>query len=306
MHGVGFGEEGGVVSSSQTVLLATLGTAPQVVTAALHLLRRRREAIAQVDVFCTHAPRIQAARERLKATFAQYPRWPPLTFVSLLDAQGRPLVDVVTKDDAQAAFRAIYRHLREHKRHGRRVHFLIAGGRKPLALYGMATAQLLFDEDDALWHLYSAPAFLESRRMLPGPQDEVALVPLPVILWPRLAPALAFEDEDADPWAAVAWARRLARDERLAQARRFFHQYLSPAEQRVVAALVLDGLSDQELAQRLHLSERTVGNHLSRVYDKVASFWGLERVSRVHLVALLGVYLRIRDFSSRPPDAAAA
>jgi len=294
------------LSRPHTVLLATLGTEPQVVTAGLSLLGRRRVAVDQVEVFHTHAPRIQAARERLTAAFAQRPHWPPLAFIPLHDDAGRPLHDVVTEADAQAAFRIIYRRLREHKGQGRRVHFLIAGGRKPLALYGMATAQLLFDEDDALWHLYSAPAFLETRRMFPGPRDPVALVPLPVILWPRLEPAWASDTAQDDPWEAVAWARRLARDERLAQARQFFETHLTPAEQRVVATLVLEGLSDQQLARRLHLHEKTVGNHLSRVYDKAAAFWGLERVSRTQLVALLGVYLRLRDFSSRQNPRVAA
>ncbi|MDQ6524041.1 LuxR C-terminal-related transcriptional regulator [Nocardioides sp. LHD-245] len=57
---------------------------------------------------------------------------------------------------------------------------------------------------------------------------------------------------------------------------------LSPRE-RTVAELAADGASNAEIADRLHLSVRTVENHLSRVYAKL----GVS--SRAGLTAVLGV-----------------
>jgi CRISPR-associated protein (TIGR02584 family) len=72
----------------------------------------------------------------------------------LVDCQ--PAEDVETPAASAAAFRELYRLVRAHKQQERQVHLCIAGGRKNLAIFGMVTAQLLFDASDCLWHLYSA------------------------------------------------------------------------------------------------------------------------------------------------------
>ena len=41
------------------------------------------------------------------------------------------------------------------------------------------------------------------------------------------------------------------------------------AREAEVLGLVAEGLTDQEVAQKLHLSPRTVGRHLSSVYRKL-------------------------------------
>ncbi|MEJ1964528.1 MAG: helix-turn-helix transcriptional regulator [Gammaproteobacteria bacterium] len=55
---------------------------------------------------------------------------------------------------------------------------------------------------------------------------------------------------------------------------------LSPAERRVTL-LVMQGLSNQEIAHALHREVSTIKDHLSRVYDKL----GLKR--RTQLTRLL-------------------
>jgi DNA-binding NarL/FixJ family response regulator len=55
-------------------------------------------------------------------------------------------------------------------------------------------------------------------------------------------------------------ARRVPRDERLAR--------LSRREYEVLR-LVSDGLANHEIAQRIHLSEKTVKNHLTRIFAKL-------------------------------------
>ncbi len=286
----------GPLSTRTAILLATLGTEPQVVTAGLTLLRRRGVRIGQVEVFHTHAPPILAARARLQAAFAGDAVLPPLAWVPLTPDQGPPLMDVITESDARAAFTRIYQHLKVRKAAGHPVHFLIAGGRKPLALLSMAAAQMLFDQDDRLWHLYSADAFVQSKRLFPRPDDPVQLVPVPVLPWHRLAPGFVALEGVEDPWQAVAQAWQGTVAERLAQARRFVDENLTPAERRVVALLVQEGLSDQDLAHRLHMSPKTISRHLSSAYAKAADFWQVPRVQRAQLVALLhGVFVPPRS-----------
>lgn len=71
------------------------------------------------------------------------------------------------------------------------IHLCIAGGRKPMAVYGMVTAQLLFDEDDRLWHLLSEGWRPGSERVMHlSPGDRTWLVPVPVLYWSAVSPAL--------------------------------------------------------------------------------------------------------------------
>lgn len=271
------------------VLLATLGTQPQVITAGVHLLRRSGTAVARVRVFHTHALTIRQGLQALERVFLQH-RLPPLERLPLHNEQGHPLEDVLTEAHMHNVFRIFYRVLDNHKRQGEVVHFLLAGGRKPLALFAMAAAQLLFDEQDRLWHLYSEPRFLESRAWFPHPEDDVRLVPIPLIPWHCMAPATAVLGPVADPWQAVNQARDWGLKARIHRARRFVEAELTSAERQVTALLVREGLGTRELARRLHMSEKTIHNHLNRVYQKAAVFWQLERVQRAQLVALLQPY----------------
>ena len=77
-------------------LIATLGTEPQVVTAAVDLLSRQGERLCGVVVLHTTAPGtpIASAVEKLRDEFAIGS--PPLTLVALHDEAGRPLQDVET------------------------------------------------------------------------------------------------------------------------------------------------------------------------------------------------------------------
>ena len=154
----------------------------------------------------------------------------------------------------------------------------------------LVTAQILFDDQDQLWYLHSSGEFLTSKRMHPRPGDEVALVPIPVILWSRISPAFSRVHQTADPFTALKEVEALQIKEKMEICRAFVLGSLSTAEERAVRLLVLRGLSDQEIGERLCLSPRTVEQHLRSAYLKAADHWELENVTRTQLVSLLNIY----------------
>ena len=278
------------------LLLATLGSEPQVVTACLDLLLQQGEQIAQVVICHTAgADQPQSRSEPIARALAALQQeflssTAPARFVPIVDEAGQPLTDVDTYPAAQAAFRFLYNQVRLAKQAGFRLHFCIAGGRKTLAIFGMAAAQLLFDEDDRLWHLYSAGEFLESKRLHPVPGDQARLVPIPLILWSQISPALGDFADEEDPYRLAERLNALRLAERIESCRGFVLGALTPAEARAVALLVRHGWSDQEIAAELGLSARTVEMHLRSAYQKAAAHWEMESVNRAQLIALLSLY----------------
>lgn len=287
--------------SQLSTLIATLGTEAQVVTAVLDLLRREGERIGQVVVLHTAAPgALAAAVERLRADFEARPGSPTCTFVPLLAEGGGPLMDVETPEAVRGAFMTLYRTAAEAKRSGTRVHLSIAGGRKSLALFGMLTAQLLFEDEDRLWYLASSGDFLASKRLHPVAGDAVTLIPIPVAPWSPVSPARLEPDFPLDPYAALERQAAARLEARLVDMRAFVLGSLTPAEARVVALLVREGLDDHGLAARLYLSPRTVEGQLRSAYQKAASHWDLPRVDRTQLVALLNLYFTYQQNAGNP------
>ncbi len=170
-----------------------------------------------------------------------------------------------------------------------------------MALYGLAAAQLLFDENDRLWHLFSAGDYLASKRLHPQPEDEAVLVPVPIILWNQFSPLASELIAIEDPYEALARVEALKLQEKRDSARTFILGSLTPAEQRVVEILVKEGLSDQEIAERLSLSPRTVEQHLRSAYSKAADHWETVDVNRAQLVGLLQYYY-VTQLRENPDD----
>lgn len=275
-------------------LVATLGSEPQVVTAVLDLLRQQGETLREVVVVHTTPgdQLLQQAIHTLQAEFspAGAEAHTPLQLVAIHDERGAALEDVSTARASQAAFRCLFQQIKLARQAGRRVHLSIAGGRKTLAVYGMLAAQLLFDDDDHLWHLVSAGDFLQSKRLHPQPGDQARLVDIPVVRWSKISPMLLDVAQFDDPYEALQRQQDRHLEERLLDARSFVRGALTAAEERAVQWLVREGLSDAHIAERLGCSPRTVEQHLRSAFRKAAAHWELEDVNRTQLVGLLSFY----------------
>jgi len=280
---------------NEHVLVASLGSEPQVVTLVLDLLQAKGYAISGVIVVHTAGEVVQPALAELAREFAD-PGAPAYRTVLIEDA-GWPVDDIVTEADTAALLRTLYQVVLAEKRAGRLVHLGIAGGRKPMAVYGMVVAQLLFDEDDRVWHLLSEgwkPG--DERVMHVRPGDRVWLVPVPVLRWTASAATIAALMAQDDPWAAIRWQQELTESEAIRRRGEFLRHWLSPAEREVVELLVREGLDNVGIARRLHKSERTVANQLTKVYAKLHEFLGFPRspVNRSVLIAELAPYFALK------------
>lgn len=275
---------------SNATVFATLGTEPQVVTAFVDLITRQGSPIDSLHILHTTGGdvRVDQAIKTLKAEFPESQSGLIQThFHAITTANGNPYPDIDNPESVEAFFRLLYLLIWQEKQANHIVHVCIAGGRKTMSVYGMSAAQLLFDERDRLWHLFSAGKFLESKRLHPQPGDDVRLVPIPVIPWSSLSPVFTNLSGIQDPYAALDQVARLRLRERYDEARIFVLSLLTPAEQRVVRLLALEGLSDQEIAERLVVSPRTVEQQLRAAYAKAEEHWQVEKITRTQLIALL-------------------
>ena len=160
----------------------------------------------------------------------------------------------------------------------------------------MAVAQMLFDDQDRLWHLASHPGLEDSGRLHAGLGEWARLIPIPVVTWGQLSPVFDALHDIQDPFAAVEQLRSWRLHEQWDKARIFIMSRLSPAEREVAARLARDGLSDKEIGEQLSISPRTVEHHLREAYRKAADHWELDNVGRTQLVRRLGVYYTFAPF----------
>ncbi len=293
------------------VLIGTLGTEPQVITLALWALRNQLsppEYPEEVWVIHTseREPAIRKSLERLREAFAQDERLQvpqPVTLKTfpIVSPSGQRFADLENLRAVKATFRTLYQVLKQAKEAGFQVHLCVAGGRKPMSIFGTVAAQLLFDDQDRAWHLISSKSLVESRKLFPdAPAEWVKLVPIPIIPWSDVDPILTLIAREEDPFEAAGLVKALRERRRRYTLRLFIKGYLSPAEQKVLRVVVEKGGSLRELAGALNKSPRTVEHQLQSIYRKIKNnqdLLGLEipentRLTRDFLVRMFGGVLK--------------
>jgi CRISPR-associated protein Csx14 len=137
------------------------------------------------------------------------------------------------------------------------------------------------------------------------PGDRISLVPIPVLRWGTVSPALTELALREDPWEAMQTQRSMQQAEEHRRKREFIDYMLTPAEQKLVR-LVCQGLDNAALARQLHRSEKTIANQLTSVYEKLQEWRGFREdipVSRAVLVAEFAPYFaQERKYSREVPS----
>lgn len=96
----------------------------------------------------------------------------------------------------------------------------------------------------------------------------------------------AFDGLGVEPWALRTRRELAVAGEAVAASTTVGWNLLSPQE-RQIATLVVEGLTNREIAQRLFLSQRTIGSHLYRIFPKLGI------ASRTQLATVLGAPERV-------------
>ncbi len=270
--------------TQRTALVATLGGQPQVVTFALDALWQQGLAIDEVIVVHLGGLRYRQAFLRLADAFPgdQYQGRPCHFRGVAVRRQGRVLDDIRETGDGDALWRTIHELVGTLKAGEQRVHLLLTGGRRLMALMAVSAAMLHLEHGDKVWHLYTPDALRERARdgalLHAEPADGVRLIEVPLTplgaYFPGLRPLLG-----AAPAEVIAdrtrWLDRAEREHCQAVINR-----LSARRQEVLRALA-GGLTPHQVADRLSITLGTVDTHKTAILDECRNAWDLPSEQRL-------------------------
>lgn len=270
---------------AETILIATVGGQPQIVTFALDALLAQGEPITQL--YLLHLtppnPRWQQSIQKVLAEFEQqhyHGRPCRVHRCPILDGT-TPLPEIRNEREAEIAGQTIRSLLARLKVEGHKLHLCVAGGRRMLALLVTSAAMLLCDHQDRLWHMYTPEA--TQARALAGavmhaqPGDGVQLIPAPLVPWGAYFPAL--RALALPPAQAVAQQIGQLSATNDLQCRQVY-QALTERQQEILTAFVR-GNTPQDVAEALHISLSTVNSHKTAILAECRIAWGLAEDARL-------------------------
>lgn len=270
---------------AETILIATLGGQPQIITFALDALLQQGEQITQVYLLhlTPASARWQQSVQKVLAEFDHQRYHGHCCCVHrfpILDGQ-MPLPEIRNEREAEVAGQAIRSLLAQLKLEGHKLHLCVAGGRRMVALLMTAAAMLLCDHQDRLWHMYTPEATQEKARdgalMHAQPADGVRLIPAPLVPWGAYFPAL--RALALPPAQAVAQQIGKLSATNDLQCRQVYKE-LTERQQEILAAFVRGG-APQDVAEALHISLSTVNSHKTAILAECRIAWGLDEDARL-------------------------
>ncbi|MCA9936945.1 MAG: hypothetical protein KC415_23580 [Anaerolineales bacterium] len=255
---------------SPPTLVATLGLQPQIITRALDELLKLDTELREVYIIHTGAfPKRHphwSSLEKFKAYLDQNYHLLSFYFEPIQDEDGRILLDVESPETAELAFKIIFNVIKDLKHQGRRLHGLIAGGRKSMIVYTMISAQLLFDEDDPLWHLFST--FETQDPHVDEGKDRSHLAEIPILhlagLMPMVRELILNSD---DPTRAFRLYHKHERIEEIARLQRFYQEQCDELD-REILCYAFKGWGNREISRRINMSESAISNRITDIADR--------------------------------------
>lgn len=272
---------GGITTTDlKDTLITMVGTEPQVVTLLFDALIKNGFPIGEVVVLHTNPSVVDIYNSvnRLEKELASE-EGITLRFVPIKSNDRFPK-DICCDEDATLLLRVLYTTVLKIKKSHRRIHLSIAGGRKVMAAYGMLVAQLLFDDNDHVWHILSERSLLESRAMRNRDVSQISLINVPVLRWTLLPSTLQELLLWNDPYKAIVKQKELQEHTKISFLAAFWHG-LTRTEKQLLEVLVKTGGTNKEIARRLYKSPKTISNQLQSIYDKYASHTGISRRSGI-------------------------
>lgn len=267
-----------------TVMLATLGGQPQVVTFALDALLARGIGVDEVVVVHPAGERYRRALRRLAEEFPgdRYQGRPCRLRSVVIKRQGQLLPDICSTADVEVVWQAIHGLVGELKEAGVRLHLVLAGGRRLMALMAISAALLHLQHGDRVWHLFTPDDVQERVRdgavLHVRPEDGVELIEVPLAplgaYLPGIRPLLA-----ASPSQIWAWQTRVLDAQDQERCRQVWEQ-LTPQQRQVLRELA-KGHTRQQAAERLSVSVKTIDSHKTVILGLCRQVWGLDEETPV-------------------------
>ncbi len=271
-------------------LLATLGSQPHFVTFTLDLLLHRGFPIN--EVIAVHpAPTdscLQHAITSLQKQFADgnyffAEKTYRCCFRShFLTFNGQVLDDVEDTVSATGTLDTMHHLIRDLKQQNHHVHLSITGGRRLMSLLAISGALLHFRQNiDHIWHI-SIPQEIQKQAtagtmMHALPYGEVRLIEVPFVPWGEYFPNLPSQDAGARTVLNTQIAQM--EDEKRKHCDVVMRQ-ITPRQREVLQAFA-SGLGPQEVADKLHITIKTVDAHKTKLLDLCRETWNIKTSSRL-------------------------
>ncbi|RME76904.1 MAG: histidine kinase [Chloroflexi bacterium] len=269
-----------MISTNDSTLICTLGGKPQIVTFALDWLLARGEQVR--EVFAVHLSaedeRVARSLARLAEEFAgDTYRGRPCRFrpVPLRRADG-VLTAIRTEAEAETVREIVFRLVTDLKRAGRTLHLCLAGGPRMMGLMVLSAAMLHCGHADRVWHIYTEPDLLAQAGAGAVMHDEVGgrvwLVQVPVVPWGAyLGSLLGAGPAGQTPSEVLARQTAWLDSTERRRCQQVWND-LTRREREVVRAFA-EGLTPQQVAERLVISIKTVSSHTTNIFSKCRPVW---------------------------------